>query len=326
MLQLAHGVGHEFGGKSLQQTVLLARIDANGLRLRAHQIAQHPLHQVEVFVQQGGCRLARGRLLDAQPGLAQVGGVFNQLFVAGIFGVGAQNETPGSRAIGRGGQPHQPLAQRFALGRRYFLGHANVGVLRQKHQQAPGNADLRRQACAFGANRVFEHLHHQRLAFKDLALNGQHRVGREHTGVAVAVARLNWWRCRLSHGPAGRTLARCGVFGRYVGHQIGHMQEGGAVQTNVNKSGLHARQHAGNFAQVDVADQATLQRALQVDFLHRPLFHHRHAGFLWRPIDQDVLAHVNGLSQLVFLERRGVRSGASPQRPAPARFRVQAGP
>jgi len=50
-------------------------------------------------------------------------------------------------------------------------------ILRQKHQLAAGDADLRRQARALGADRVFEHLHQQRLALEQLALDGQGAAG-----------------------------------------------------------------------------------------------------------------------------------------------------
>jgi hypothetical protein len=48
------------------------------------------------------------------------------------------------------------------------------------------------------------------------------------------------------------------------------MQEGGALQADVDEGGLHARQHARHLAQIDVAHQAALQRALDVQLLHAP--------------------------------------------------------
>ncbi|MCY1547871.1 hypothetical protein D9M68_839510 [compost metagenome] len=123
-------------------------------------------------MQQRGRRLSRGSLLDALPGLAQVADVLPQLLVACVFGVGAEDEAPGGTAILRHGQAQHTLAQGLALGGRNFLRHTDVVVLWKKHEQPPCDADLCREASALGANRVLEHLHHERLALKNLPLNG----------------------------------------------------------------------------------------------------------------------------------------------------------
>ena len=138
-------------------------------------------------------------------------------------------------------------------------------VLGQKHQHAPGDADLRRQARALGAHRVFDHLHHQGLALKHLALyrNQRLRGARRADGLAL---------------------------GRWVPN-VGHMQKRRALEPNVNKRRLHARQHPRHLAQIDVAHQAALKRALHVQLLHRAVLHNGHAGFLGRPVDQNVLLH-----------------------------------
>ena len=58
------------------------------------------------------------------------------------------------------------------------------------------------------------------------------------------------------------------------------MQERGALQADVDERRLHAGQHPRYLAQVHVADQPALQRALQVQLLHGAVFHHRDARFL----------------------------------------------
>ena len=261
--------GHELFGELLQQRGLLLGVHADALGLGVGQVAKHALHEVEVFVQQGQRRARAGGRLDALPGLAQVGDVLGQGLVGGVFGVGAQNETP----IGLG-QGHQTLAQRFALCGWDFLRHTDVLVLRQIHQQTPRDADLRGQPRAFGADRVFEHLHQDRLAFEDLFFNGQRGVGHVLARLAAALSGFG-----------------AGVFGRDAGQQIGHVQKRGAVQTDVNEGRLHAGQDPRDLAQIHIADQATLERALLVHLLNHPLLDHRHAGFLRRPVDEDVLSH-----------------------------------
>ena len=55
----------------------------------------------------------------------------------------------------------------------------------------PGNADLCRQPRALGANGIFDDLHHERLAFKHLLLNGHQslhasgHLGRLALGLAL---------------------------------------------------------------------------------------------------------------------------------------------
>ena len=188
-------------------------------------------------MQQRGRRLSGGRFLDAQPGLAQVGCVIDQLFVGGVFRVGAQNEAACGGAVGGGCQPNEALAQGFALRGWNFLRHTDVVVLRQEHQQAPRNADLRREAGTLGADGILENLHHQRLAFKDLPFDRQNGIGREHFRCAVddrgrhdgrgclGIERRRQWRA----------FTRRSVFGGNIGHEVGHMQESSAVQADVDE-------------------------------------------------------------------------------------------
>ena len=94
------------------------------------------------------------------------------------------------------------------------------------------NADLSGQPGPFGANGIFDHLDHQGLALKDLLLDG------------------NQGLC------ASRHLRRLPL--RLPVPHIGHMQESGTFKADVNEGRLHAWQHTGDFAQVNVAHQSTL--------------------------------------------------------------------
>lgn len=127
-------------------------------------------------------------------------------------------------------------------------------VLRQKHQQAACNADLRGQARALGADGVLDDLHHERLALEHLLFDGHLGFGLARKGGRLAIG------LALPH--------------------IGHMQKRRALQTDVDKGRLHARQHARDLAQIDVAHQAPLQRALDVQLLHGAVLHHGHARLL----------------------------------------------
>ena len=193
---------------------------------------------------------------DAVPGGAQVGDVLGQLLVAGLLGVGAQDEA--AAAVGRvAGQRDHARAQLLAqLVRADALRDADVVVVRQVDQQPARDAHLRGQARALGADRILDHLHGERLALEHQLLDGR-----------------------------GRALG----LGRRMAVQVGHVQEGRALQADVDEGRLHAGQHARHLAEIDVADQAALQRALEMQFLDRAVLDDRHARLLGRPVDQDVV-------------------------------------
>ncbi len=151
----------------------------------------------------------------------------------------------------------QGLALFFVLD---ALRDADVRLLRQIHQQASGETQLRGKARAFGADGVLDDLHQQALSLEQHLLDG--------LGGIVAV---------------GAVLP-----------DVGDMQEGGALQPDVDERRLHAGQHALHLADIDVADQAALAAALDVQFLHDTLLHHRDAGFLRGDVDQDLFCHGAG--------------------------------
>jgi hypothetical protein len=140
----------------------------------------------------------------------------------------------------------------------------------RKHQQPTRNADLRGQPGPLGANRVLDDLHHQGLPLENLPFDGQRSRRRFRRSTALNVA---------------------GTVPGEGRHEIGNVQESGALQTDVDERRLHSRQHPGHLAQVHVAHQSALQRPLDVQFLDRAVFDDGHPGFLRRPIDQDVLLH-----------------------------------
>lgn len=69
------------------------------------------------------------------------------------------------------------------------------------------------------------------------------------------------------------------------------MNKRGAIQTDIDKSGLHARQHPYDLAFIDVANNAALLRTFDMDLLQDTVFNHRHARFHRRDVDQDLFTH-----------------------------------
>ena len=72
---------------------------------------------------------------------------------------------------------------------------------------------------------------------------------------------------------------------------VGNVQEGGALQADINESRLHSGQDAHDAPEINVADQAPAGRALDVQFLHHALLQHGDAGFLRGEVDEDFFAH-----------------------------------
>ena len=94
-------------------------------------------------------------------------------------------------------------------------------VLRQIHQHPAGQRDLRRQSRSLGADRILDDLYDQALAFEQQALDWPHGF---------------------------RLLARF--------PDVGDVQEGRAVEADIDESRLHAGQNANNPADIGIADQA----------------------------------------------------------------------
>ena len=124
------------------------------------------------------------------------------------------------------------------------------------NQHPAGDADLGGQPRALGAERVLEHLHGDVLALGEDALD---RLG------AVAV---------VAFAP-----------------DVGHVQEGGAFETDIDERRLHARQHPHHLAEVDVADDAATGGAFDVEFLGDAVLHQRDAGFLRVKLIRKLFGH-----------------------------------
>ena len=66
------------------------------------------------------------------------------------------------------------------------------------------------------------------------------------------------------------------------------MQKTGALQANINKRRIHARQHPLHLALVNVADNAALALALDEKILQHAAFENRNPRLVRRVIDQNL--------------------------------------
>src|SRR5690606_34481692 len=105
-------------------------------------------------------------------------------------------------------------------------------------------------------------------------------------------------------------------------------------QPDVDEGALHAGQHPHHAPQVDVADMAALDAALDVQFLDRALFHQGDSRFEGSNVDQDVFSHslgvghhgpdriVNGDRHVASIARL-VPSAAGPYRTFSRRLKIR---
>ncbi len=274
---------HVFGRERLQPFAGLARIDPHLLDVAAHQIAHRAQRQGQVLVDAGAHRGVAAALLHQRPDPRQVGNILGQRLGRLALGIGADDVAV---AAVRGRQIRHQRLQALAFGlvldtRR----NAHHLGLRQQHQIARGNADLRGQARALAADGILDHLHHHVLAVAQ-QIHDRHRRRRRQ-----------------------RRLDRFAVGDRRRPHDVVGMQERRAIQADLDERRLHPRHHPLHLALVQVADHAAAPTTLDVQFLQHAVLDDGDTGLAWRDIDQDFFAHVT-------VRRKG-KERKRPQRPFP---------
>ncbi len=124
---------------------------------------------------------------------------------------------------------------------------------------------MRRQARAFAADRVLDHLHDDLLALVHQFGDRRRRRGTVFTGLAEQC-----WD---------------------GANDVGRMQECRALQADLDERRLHSRHDPADPALVDVADVTSPQRAFDMHFLQHAVLDDRDAGLARRDIDQNFFAH-----------------------------------
>ena len=240
-------VEKEIAGERLHLAVGVGMIDDNTAHPRGNKITQHFLIQRQLAVDERAGAGAALLLHDGFPHALQ------------ILHVGAHR--PNVRRLNRGADDKAALPPLMETGdgfaqhlplllRGDFDGNADFVGRRQKDEEARGDGNLHRQPRPFAANRVFQHLHQHRLPFA------------QHFADA-----LRWLVATADH-----------VF---------HVQKPGALQTNIDKGGVHAGQDALHFALVNIADDAALALALDENVLQDAVFEQRDPRLIRRVIDEN---------------------------------------
>ena len=268
VLDLLRQFRHVLRGEVAQALAGLARVDLDLLHVAADQVAHRAQRQAEVLVHAAADLRRGGIVLDQLPRAPEVGDVLGQCVRRLSFRIGAHDVAV--RVARRREFAHQRLQPRAFVLVLDAGGDADHPRTRQQHQVARGNADLGGQPRALAADRVLDHLHH------DLGAVAQQFGDRD----------LHLHRRR----GGGRVLAFAGVELGAAEDVVG-VQEGGALQADVDERRLHARHHPLHLALVDVADHPALAAALDVQLLQHAVLDHRDAGFARGHVDQQLLAH-----------------------------------
>ncbi|MNV14097.1 hypothetical protein D3C71_1047710 [compost metagenome] len=266
-LQLLVQHRHVLGDKGLELDEGFLGIHLHLVHVLADQITHRTQRQAQVFIDDAARRRFAAAALDHVPDARQIRDVFGQRFGRLALGIGT-HDVAIAAMLGRdfGDQRLEPGTFGLVLDARRHADHLR---LRQQHQVTRGNADLRGQARALGADRVLDHLHHHVLPVAQ-QLDNRHRRRQRQRGCGFIDIGGN----------------------RRRPHHIVGVQERRALQPHFDERGLHARHHPLHLALVDVADHATAPTALDVQLLQHAIFDHRHAGFARGHIHQNFFGHV----------------------------------
>src|SRR5207237_2827615 len=134
-----------------------------------------------------------------------------------------------------------------------------------------GQRDVARDARAFAGNRVFRHLHDDLLTFAqqigDRRLRTRHRIFEVDVVRAVVVVLLE------------------------SVDDVGDVEEGVALEAEVDEGGLHAGQNFGDAAFIDVADDGAVARPLDPQLDDLPLVENGDPRLVPGRIDHDLPRH-----------------------------------
>ena len=132
------------------------------------------------------------------------------------------------------------------------LGNADMGFAGNINELPAGKRHCGREPRSLRSDRILCHLHHHGLPLM------QHALDRESL---ISLMRF------------------C---------DVGDMKERCPLESDVDKGGLHARQHPGHASQIHVSHKPAGHLPLQMDFLQDAVHQNRHAGFPGRIVDQDL--------------------------------------
>src|ERR1043165_2490327 len=251
--------------------VLIDGVDPHGLELGREGVAEGAQDEVGVGMDR---RRRRDFLRLAPDLLPQIGEVFEvgaELLFVAPFARGAHDEAAG--AGGADGLEHVLEAQPLVLA---LDAPRDTDVVDGGHvdEEAPRQRDVAGDARALAGDGVFRDLHDDLLPLaKEI---GDRRL-------TARLLRRDVLEVKL--------VAVLAVVVLEVFDDVGDVEEGVALEAEVDEGGLHAGEDFGDAAFVDVADDGALPRPLDPELDDLPFVEHGDARFVLRGVDDDLARH-----------------------------------
>ena len=272
--RVRHGAA-AIGARGLRS---FAIVDQHARCQRIHFVAHGALDRIEIVIERGGRSRALPLRHDGPPGFGEPLGIFLQIRKRRIDRRTAQDVagTGNERAIRfldhRVAERGQPRAFRFVVD---APRQRDAGLIGHHHQQPSGDSHVRGKPRAFFADGILHHLHDDLFAL-------MHAIA--DLGGALVVE-----------------AGKIGQAARFAG-----AQEARTIESDIDKSRLHAGQHPLHAPQYNVADQAVAAApaaalaqwpviqadgALEKEFLQPTVFDDGHTNLPCPGVDQDFLLH-----------------------------------
>jgi len=255
-------------------------VDGQQRDIVGEEIADDAGEDIHILVDQSG----RWRLLhladQGLPGPDQVIEVGAEHGLIPALGDGADDQTESLRLDG--------AAELFEAGALAAVGdlardpdHIVIG---DQDQKTPRQGDLGGHPRPLAGNRLLGHLHQDRLAGAQLRLAVIAAVMVLTLVIIVVAASAP---ARSVDGVSGEDL----VEGGEILADIGKMEKGVLVEADVDKGGLHALDHLGDLAVIDVADHAFIFGFFEIELSQPPVFKDCDARFADGDVDDNFFFH-----------------------------------
>ena len=236
-------------------------------------VAQEPLHEAELAVEEGGRALARDQGPHLVPGAGEVAQVALEVLPAVARPHRARDEAAAAALLAQllqDGLEAPPLLVVHDL-----AGDAHVLDGGHEHEVAAGQGDVRGDARPLLAQGLLDHLHQHLLAGLEHLLDG---------GAVVAVAGAARTRLLLREEVLVELL-----------DDVGHVEEGVALLADVHEGGLHPGQDPGHLALIEVPDDPAVGFPLDEDLGNDAVVQERDLRLLGGAAHDEVLGHGRSL-------------------------------
>ena len=288
VLDLRLRVGHETLDKVLDAVEYLLVVGHDAFGLVTGDIAHDAQREIVLRVEDRGRLLFLVAPLDGCPDRRQIADISLQIGLANSIARGANDEAEILRA-----QTLDDLPESAALPVGSDASRdADAPRPRCQHQMSTGDREARGDARALDPDRLLGDLDHDLFAFVE------HRVDARRGRTAAAPAIVS------APPPRGFPFAFAGF--ELALEIVADVEERRLLEADIDEGRLHAGQDTAHAPLEDVADDALVSLALDVEFCELTLLEQRNPGFPELRVDYDLVLHRTA--------RSAVRSGCPNKR------------